>query len=141
MPPIAAPAPRALLRSLRCLGATLALRDQVVDFAIRPHGLIECLVNGLNLAIQDVLCLEDGLAKLISRRLVPGGSGIDDAVHSIGLGEVAGRGRGSGLAVGLAIDGEQRAAGSLDVVLVLGEALRQAPARLNDRIEFAAPDR
>src|SRR5487761_2723221 len=124
MPPIAAPVPRALLRCLDCRRATLALRDQIVNFSIRAHSLIESLVNGLNLAIQDVLCIEDRLAKLVSCGFIPVGSDIDDAIHAVGLCEVRGSGRGSRLAVGFAIDRQQGAAGSLDVILGLGDSPR-----------------
>src|SRR5216684_4462789 len=132
MPPIAAPAPPAPLRLLDCRRDTLALRDQVVDFAIRARSLIESLVNGLNLAVEDVLCLKDGLAKLFSCRFIPVGSNIDDSIHTVRLCEVGRRGRGSRLAIGFAVDREQGARRSLDVILVLGEALRPRPAGLND---------
>src|ERR1700722_17512089 len=129
---------------LRCLGrrlATLLLRQQLVDLAIGAHCLVEGFVNRLDLLAQELLGLGDHAAQILSRARARLATRIADPLHSVGFGKITGRGRRAGLAIGLAVDLEQCAAGLFDLVLILVEALGEPNTALQQRIILAAPDR
>ena len=83
-----------------------------------------------NHAAQILPCAGAGLATRIA-----------DPLHGVGPGKIVRSSRRSGLAVGLAVDLEQRAAGLLDLVLMLVEALGEPCLALQQRIVLTAPDR